>query len=201
MPIVNVNLILDDATYAGVKSGVLELCGMAKEIDSKKVRKHVPAVLDATKEGAAKAIDILREHKKGLSIMGGVLVVGGAIVGATSYILQKDKIKAKKKFAENLDTYLKSAQDGTLTVEIVENLIASLESVSKFSGNGSIPINLSSKQLKTLFNSIYDFTKRMAIAGSIDTKQINPPSKASKAKILDLQEYLKIQKQILEKAA
>ena len=65
MPVMNVNLLLDEATYAGVKSGMLELCGMVKDTDSKKVRKHLPTVIDATKEGASKAIDIVREHKKG----------------------------------------------------------------------------------------------------------------------------------------
>ena len=65
MPVVNVNLLVDDKTYAGVKAGVLELCGMAKNVDNKRVAKHIPAVADAAKEGASKAIDFIRLHKKG----------------------------------------------------------------------------------------------------------------------------------------
>ena len=34
MPVVSVNLVLDDATYAGVKAGALELCGMVKDQNS-----------------------------------------------------------------------------------------------------------------------------------------------------------------------
>ena len=77
MPVVNVNLLVDEKTYAGVKAGVLELCGMAKNVDNKRVAKHIPAVADAAKEGAAKAIDFIRVHKKGAIIAGGVLIVGG----------------------------------------------------------------------------------------------------------------------------
>ena len=70
MPVVNVNLLVDEKTYAGVKAGVLELCGMAKNVDNKRVAKHIPAVADAAKEGAVKAIDFIREHKKGAIVIG-----------------------------------------------------------------------------------------------------------------------------------
>ena len=32
MPVVNVNLLVDEKTYAAVQAGVLELCGMANNI-------------------------------------------------------------------------------------------------------------------------------------------------------------------------
>ena len=201
MPVMNVNLVLDDATYAGVKAGIYELGGLVKNADNKRVKKHLPTVVDATKEGAAKAIDMIREHKKGLLVIGGVLIVGGAVAGAVTYISQKDKIKAKKKFGETLEVYLNAAKEGTLTSNLIDDLLASIEIVSKFSKDGAVPINLTSKQLYSLFNSIYDFTKRMADANNVTTKGIKAPSKLSKSKILDLQNYLVMQKQILDNAA
>ena len=201
MPVMNVNLVLDDATSAGVKAGIYELGGLVKNADNKRVKKHLPTVVDATKEGAAKAIDMIREHKKGLLIVGGVLIVGGAVAGAVTYISQKDKIKAKKKFGETLEVYLNAAKEGTLTSNLIDDLLASIEIVSKFSKDGAVPINLTSKQLYSLFNSIYDFTKRMADANNVTTKGIKAPSKLSKSKILDLQNYLVMQKQILDNAA
>lgn len=190
MPVMNVNLVLDDATYAGVKAGIYELGGLVKNADNKRVKKHLPTVVDATKEGAAKAIDMIREHKKGLLVIGGVLIVGGAVAGAVTYISQKDKIKAKKKFSETLEVYLNAAKEGTLTSNLIDDLLASIEIVSKFSKDGAVPVNLTSKQLYSLFNSIYDFTKRMADANNVTTKGIKAPSKLSKSKILDLQNYL-----------
>ena len=201
MPVINVNLVLDDATYAGVKAGIYELGGLVKNADNKRVKKHLPTVVDATKEGAVKAIDMIREHKKGLLVIGVVLIVGGAVAGAVTYISQKDKIKAKKKFGETLEVYLNAAKEGTLTSNLIDDLLASIEIVSKFSKDGAVPINLTSKQLYSLFNSIYDFTKRMADANNVTTKGIKAPSKLSKSKILDLQNYLVMQKQILDNAA
>ena len=201
MPVMNVNLVLDDAIYAGVKAGIYELGGLVKNADNKRVKKHLPTVVDATKEGAAKAIDMIREHKKGLLVIGGVLIVGGAVAGTVTYISQKDKIKAKKKFGETLEVYLNAAKEGTLTSNLIDDLLASIEIVSKFSKDGAVPINLTSKQLYSLFNSIYDFTKRMADANNVTTKGIKAPSKLSKSKILDLQNYLVMQKQILDNAA
>lgn len=201
MPVMNVNLVLDDATYAGVKAGIYELGGLVKNADNKRLKKHLPTVVDATKEGAAKAIDMIREHKKGLLVIGGVLIVGGAVAGAVTYISQKDKIKAKKKFGETLEVYLNAAKEGTLTSNLIDDLLASIEIVSKFSKDGAVPVNLTSKQLYSLFNSIYDFTKRMADANNVTTKGIKAPSKLSKSKILDLQNYLVMQKQILDNAA
>ncbi len=48
-----VYLNLDEQTYAGVKTGVLELCGMAKNIENKRIAKHIPVVADAAKDGTA----------------------------------------------------------------------------------------------------------------------------------------------------
>ena len=49
MPVVNVNLLVDEKTYAAVQAGVLELCGMAKNIDNKRVAKHIPADRKSTR--------------------------------------------------------------------------------------------------------------------------------------------------------
>ena len=201
MPVVNVNLVLDDATYAGVKAGALELCGLVKDIDSKKVRKHLPTVFDAAKDGAAKAIDIIREYKKGLLIVGGLLIIGSVVVGTVSYISEKDKRRAKKHLGVSLQKYLDAAQDGKLTVEIVDKLINDLDVVSQLYKDNTVPLNLSAKQLSALFNSIYDYTLRMANANNVTIPNIPTPKRFTKNTVLDLQQYLNAQKQILNSAA
>lgn len=92
-----------------------------------------------------------------------MLIVGGAVAGAATYLSQRDKIKAKKKFGETLEIYLNAAQKGTLTSNLVDELLVSIEVISKFSKDGAVPINLTSKQLYPLFNSIYDFTNRITV--------------------------------------
>ena len=64
MPVVPIYLDIDEKTYAGVKAGILELYGLAKNVDNKRVAKHIPAVADAAKEGASKAIDFCQITSK-----------------------------------------------------------------------------------------------------------------------------------------
>lgn len=201
MPVVPVNLVLDEKTYAGVLSGALELGGLVKDKELKRVRKHLPTVARETKSGVAKAVAVVKDHKGaaiGVGIGAAVLAAG---VGAITYFTQKDKRKAEKQFSKSLHIYLQAAQKGEITIEIVESLITDLDAVSEFNENKEIPLKLTTKELTTLFYSIYDFTKRLAEANHISVDELKAPKRFKKNTVIDLQNYLKIQKEILEKAA
>ena len=75
-----------------------------------------------------------------------------------------------------------------------------MDAVAKYKKDDSIPLNLTAKQLTTLFNSIYDFTKRMAEANNICV-DVKAPKMFKKSTVVDLRNYLDIQKTIIEKAA
>ncbi len=199
MPVMNVNLVLDDATFAGVQNGALELCGLVKNVDNRRIVKHLPTVIDSAKDGATKAIDIIRENKGGLLIAGGVIIVGGAVVGTLSYFSQQQKNKAAKHFKKSLDIYLEAAKNGEMSVEILDSLINDLDSVSKHYKNGKIPFNITTKQMNDLLFSIYDYTKRMAVANHNNICHIDMPTRFSKNNIVDLRQYLEAQKQIISK--
>ena len=199
MPVVNVNLVLDDATYKGVMEGALELCGMVKD-NNHRIRKHLPTVVDSAKCGAVKAIDLVRAHKKELIVVGGIVVAGGIVAGTVSHFTQKEKRAAKKHLGASLQAYITAARDGELTVEIVDALIIDLDTVSKLYKDDSIPLNLSAKQISDLLSSIYDYTKRMADANSINANTIRSPKIFRKNTVNDLQKYLHIQKEILSAA-
>lgn len=201
MPVVNVNLLVDEKTYAGVKAGVLELCGMAKNVDNKRVAKHIPAVADAAKEGAVKAIDFIREHKKGAIVIGGVLIVGGAITGTVGYIATRDQRKREKQFAKNLQIYLDAAQEGNLTIEILDALIDSLNALSKDNPSKTVDLKITASQFSDLIRSIFDYTIRLAEANNINPALISKPKIFKKKTYLDLQYYLDMQKSIFEQVA
>ncbi|MFR0786227.1 MAG: hypothetical protein ACLSHQ_12045 [Faecalibacterium sp.] len=99
MPVVPIYLNIDDKTYQGIKAGTLELYGLAKNANTKRVAKHIPTVADATKESASKAIDFVRAHQKGTFIISGVLIAGGTIAGTVGYIAHRKQ----KNSISNLD--------------------------------------------------------------------------------------------------
>lgn len=201
MPVVPIYLNIDEKTYAGVKAGALELCGMAKNIDNKRVAKHIPAVADAAKEGASKAIDFIREHKKGTLVVGGVLIIGGAIAGTISYVSNRKQRELERQFGAALQDYLDAARNGKLTIEKLNTLIGAIEEIEKHNPNKSIDLHISASQLSELIHCIFDYTIRLAQANSFNVKSINRP-KYFKAKTADdLKYYLNIQREILQQAA
>lgn len=201
MPVVNVNLLVDEKTYAGVKSGVLELYGMAKNVDNKRVAKHIPAVADAAKEGASKAIDFIRLHKKGTLIVGGVIILGEAVVGTVGYITSRDKRKRERQFAKDLQVYLDAAREGKLTIEILDALINSLNQLSNDNPLKTVNLKITASQFSDLIHSIFDYTIRLAEANNINPVLISKPKILKKKNYSDLQYYLNMQRSIFEQAA
>lgn len=201
MPVVPIYLDIDEKTYAGVKAGLYELYGLAKNVNNKRVAKHIPAVADAAKEGASKAIDFIRVHQKGTIIVGGVLIIGGAVAGTVGYVAHRKQRELNKQFGTALQEYLDSARNGTLNIEILDTLITSIEAVEKCNSKKPISLNISAAQFGDLINCIFDYTKRLAEANNISTQSINRPKYFKKKTTDDLKYYLNMQKHIFEQAA
>lgn len=201
MHIVPIYLDIDEKTYAGVKTGVLELCGLAKNVDNKRVVKHVPAVADAAKGGASKAIDFIRAHKKGTIVTGGVLIVWGAVAGTIGYVSRRKQRKFDKQFGTALQEYLDAAPSGTLNIDILNALICSIDAIEMDNLKKCIILNISTAQFGDLINCIFDYTKRLAEANNISTQSISCPKYFKKKTADDLKYYLSMQKQIFEQAA
>lgn len=197
MPVVNVNLLVDEKTYAAVQAGVLELCGMAKNIDNKRVAKHIPAVADAAKEGAVKFIDFIRVHKKGTVI----LIIGSLFASAIGYFATRDKRNLEKRFAQNLQIYLDAAKDGKLTVDILDNLINSLDELSNDDPSKAVNLKITPSQFSDLIQNIFDYTVCLAEANNISPTLISKPKILKKKSYSDLQYYLNMQKNIFEQVA
>lgn len=201
MPVVPIYLNIDEQTYEAVASGVLELCGMAKNIDTKRVAKHIPTVVDTTKESASKAIDFVRTYKTETLLVGGLVIVCGTVAGAVGYIMRGKQQKLNKRFGNALQSYLDSAKDGTLTLEILNELIESIDAIEKSNPQKTMNLSISANQFNEVIHCIFDYTVRMATTNSFNEGKIARPKYFKKKTSADLKYYLNIQKQIFEQAA
>ena len=94
-----------------------------------------------------------------------------------------------------------AAQNGVLTLEMLNNLINSIEAVEKNSPNKSINLDISTAQFSELIHCIFDYTLRLAEANNFSTQEISRPKYFKKKTSDDLKYYLNMQKQIFEQAA
>lgn len=202
MPVIPIYLDIDDKTYSAVLSGTVELCGMAKTVDTKRVVKHIPTIVDKTKEGSAKAIDFAQAHKKGTLVAGSILVVGSVAAGTVGYLAQRKLRKLNAQLGKALQDYIDAAKNGTLTLETLTALIDAIEAVEQNSPEKEINLNISASQFNDLIHCMFEYTQRMAEANNFNKKSIHRPSLFKKQHSpTDLKYYLNMQKKILEQAA
>jgi len=209
MKLAQVTLAVPDDLYAGIVNGYLELAGLVKDRNHV-IRKHLPRVADIVpKKNAAKkmksssAIQVLKNNK-GIAIGVGIVVAVGTGVAYAVHSIKEKKAEKVEECVENfqkaLKTYLKATKSGKLNGKVVDSLLDALAEVEKSKAGNSVMLSIPSSQLNELINSIFDYTKRLADANELNM-QIRDPKKGNKNSISNLQSYLEIQKQIIEKVA
>lgn len=104
-----------------------------------------------------------------------------------------------KTFKENLTTYLIAVKEGSITIEILTDLINSLDDLKMHSDNKKINLSLSFDELDIIGNLLYEYTNKLAADNDvtvIETENLTP-FQQDKA-IINLQYYLETQKRIFE---
>ena len=200
MAIVSVKMDVPDNIYAEVMAGTAVLKGLVKNAGNKRIRKHVDLVPMSAKEQALQA---LKSNKNW--VIGGIIALLIFLGAGAAYLFHRKKKKNADdktiEFSNSLKEYLKEAKEGQLDYETLNSLIVALEGL-KNSKNGNLEsLNLSPTQLNTLIKNIFEYTKALAKANSVDVKEIKKPSKKQKNKVVDLMSYLETQKQIFEQSA
>lgn len=200
MALVPVMMDIPDNIYAEVMAGTAVLKGLVKNAGNKRIIKHVDLVPMSAKEQAIQAVKANKNIIIGLGIGLFILISAGL-----AYLFHQNKKKKSDdktiEFSNSLKEYLKEAKEGQLDYETLNGLIVALEGL-KDSKNGNLEnLNLSPAQLNTLIKSVFEYTKSLAKANSVDVKSIKKPSKKQKDKVVDLMSYLETQKQIFEQSA
>jgi len=148
----------------------------------------------------AKVIQFAKINKKALIIVGigtGIAALGGGIY----YKIKNHDPEVVTKFRESLKTYINGIREGNLSVDLINDLITSLENLKKHKDYEKISIQLSTEELDVLVNRIFEYTEKLAKDNSIELTEDEHNAQISDGAILNLQRSLKAQKRIFEIAA
>lgn len=164
--------------------------------------KHLdPVDLKAAEQAkgiGAKVLQFAKHNKKGLLVRSAI--AGAAAAGGFIYYKVKTHEPAVvTKFRAALRTYIAEIRKGNLELETIDALMSALDDLKKHKDYEKFKITLSTEDLDTLVNRIYEYTLRLAANNKVElTEEERSQSDNS---ILNLQNYLRTQKRIFEEAA
>ena len=156
---------------------------------------------------ADQAFQLAKENKK--VAIGALAVAGIAAAGGVAYAgmmrLQRKKDKEARETAMDdfnaaLSEYLKALGDGTLSVEIIDELERTISAL--IDGEKGFTIEIDGEQFKNLVKSVRDYTERLSKAnGAKGTNVIHKLFEKKPNDISGLKECLAKQREILAQAA
>lgn len=193
MVVVPVNVCVPDELYADILNGTLEIYGLVKD-NEHKIRKHLPTIKNATEAGVKKAFEVIKEHKEVSIVALSVLAFGTCAAVTISYITNKQNKKNVASFNKNLEAYYSSIKEGTLSNEVIDNLIESLDMLNEQKAT----IKMSPNKLSAIIFSISDYTNKLAEANNQTVELFNPRKNDN---LIDIRDYLQIQKDIISQAS
>lgn len=148
----------------------------------------------------AKAIQFVQNNKKAIIIVG--IGTGIAVVGTGIYNKLKNREpKVLIEFRMVLKLYIDAIRKGTLEIEIIDNLRCCLDNIKNHKDYEKIRIQLSTEEIGILINSIHEYTEKLAKDNVIElTDEEKLITSNTNRDILNLHDYLKVQRRIFEAA-
>lgn len=149
-------------------------------------------------------VSFLHKNKTAI-IIASIAVVLTTAAGIT-YVVVKNKKNNEDEsiptfiadFNEAFEQYLKSIKTGTVDVDKINNVISSLSEIQQKCDDGKIKIDFSIENLNELVDIIKNYTIQLANANSIEIKSLD---NNNTNKMVQLQHYLEVQKQVFDKCA
>lgn len=107
-------------------------------------------------------------------------------------ITAPDMSKCVEDYNSSLCAYLEAVRNGKLDIDTITCLMSNLDDIKENYDSGKITIDFSTEQLDTLVNLVFDYTRKLAEANSVEINELKKPVSASADNtIIDLRRYLK----------
>jgi hypothetical protein len=168
--------------------------------------KEVPIPEKIRQSGISSVTKVLKNPKVIIVLGLGVVVAGGIAYVMKARDKKQSTVLEMQKCIENYNAsfcaYLEAVRRGSLDVNIINSLISDLDDIKENNDGGKINIDFSTEQLEILANLVFDYTRKLAEANSVELDELKEPmSISADTTILDLRHYLQVQKQIFERVA
>lgn len=200
---VPVKLDIPEELVSDYLNGSLEIAkAVVRNTGNGRIKKHIDLIKDTDVADEARKALKNKNVLIGLGIAAATIVVGGVITIA----VKKNRVKSKVelpdcvlKFHNQFRSYLNEAKNGELNVKTIDNLLAALDEVEETQGT-DVTIDFSTDELKTLLTQIFEYTQKLAEAANTSAADLIGPTNDSLSNIVNLRNYLLLQKKIVEAA-
>lgn len=210
MSVVQDTFFIPDDIATGLATGLYRRMGSivryAVGPNKGQIVKHLESIdLKDTEEAQGlrvKALQFVKRHEKGTIIaVAGVTVVG---IGVWAYNkIKNHELKVVTDFRVALRIYIEAIRNGSMDIDKINKLMAALEELKQHKDYEKISIQLTTEELEVLVGRIYEYTIKLAKDNDVKLldEELNTAQMKNSGTIIDLQNYLKVQKRIFELVA
>ena len=197
MAVIQVPLIVPDELAPQVVAGTLKITGAVLRNNKGRIVKHLPTTTLKAKQAvqvAAKgAVNVVKAHP----VAAAGVTAGAIVIGGGTYLVRSrtKRNPAVKQLEYDLLVYIEQLQEQNLTLDTIESLLDNLNKVQEKFDLDEVKFKLSAKQINALITVTYQYTTALAEANNVELGEISRPDN-----IINLEEYLKIQRDIFKRA-
>lgn len=134
----------------------------------------------------------------------GVSIGAAAALGFGIYFVVQSKKEPAEiiRYRDTLKAYIEAIRNGTMALEIIEEMISAMDSLKSRPDYEEISIALSSAELDALVTRLCEYTRKLAIDNHVE---LSPEEEEvpllDNHSIIDFRRYLDVQKRIFESVA
>lgn len=204
MPVVQDAFYIPESIMTGILTGKYRRIGGVVGIAAGPGKGQIVKILDpvkvaenkSTESLMAKVFRVARTHKKAF-IAGGIII---ATAGTGAFIYHKVKNQEPtvlRNFRAALGKYINAIRDGTMTLELIDEMTNALEELKRHKDYGQFIIQLKAEDMEVLVDKIHEYTVKLASDNGVACDELESGGNA----VIDLESYLKVQKEVFEQAA
>lgn len=205
MPVVQDAFYIPESIMTGILTGKYRRIGGVVRVAAGPGKGQIVKILDPVKVAenksaeslAAKGLRVVRTHKKAF-IVGGIIIVAAGTGAFIYHKVKSQEPEVLKNFRTVLGKYINAIREGTMTLELINEMTNALEELKHHKDYGQFVIELKVEDMEVLVDKIHDYTLKLASDNGVaydDSKRNGGNA------VTELESYLKVQKKVFERAA